>query len=73
MSKMIYGSNDTYIYSFHSNKELVWSDLGRNGKLILYGALAICMEFQEKKSFFSKFQHLSCFENDLVLLLDSSP
>ena len=39
MSKMIFGSNDTQLCSFHSNKELVSSDLGRNGEFILYGLL----------------------------------
>ena len=56
MSKMIFESSDTYVYNFHSNWELVWSDLGRNGKLILYVMLGKCMEFQEKKRFFKKFQ-----------------
>ena len=52
---MIFGSNDTLVHSFHFNKELVWSQFGRNGKLILYGPLGKCMEFQEKQGFFQNF------------------
>ena len=50
MPKIIFDSNDTYVYSFHPNKELVWSDLGRNGKLILSAPLVNVLNF--RKSFF---------------------
>ena len=44
---------------FHSNKELVWSDLGRNGTLI-FGPLWNVWNFR-KKLFFSKFEHFILF------------
>ena len=40
---------------------MVWSELGRNGKLTLCGTLGKCTEFQEKKKFFSKFQYFLLF------------